>query len=1340
MNMISTGTFLNGMDASNKQSELVKKLVAAWEKKNSKAARAGGVSLMALSLAACGGEDTTPFAQSDIDAATAPLTAAVSAAETALTAAQADAAGALVAQLAAETQAAEALVAAATAQAATAAAQADAAAATVAGAAATASAQADAAAATAATATATAAKAAAEASLATAQTALATANAEKATLQTTYDALVASNATLQTNYDALVAPKTLTMSTSATVSDALIGATGNDVITAPAGSFQAGDSVVDASTTDSDTINVTQTAAGTMGAVTLTNIENINIDANSLGLVTVDATNFTGASALNVTRGDVVVGGATLTGNKEVEIDGLNGAEVTSVKVNGTATAVSVAQATKAGATIDAGAASSNITIVGASTVTADSSTGNLSLTGLASAVEDAKDVSVNAANAIGVYVNSGFDTDGSGGALDADEAIGGTLTGALTVNAAAAATITVANATGGATINSSKQSADITVAGIDASGATINAGAGISTNDLAVNLTGVAATTTAVDTATVNASGTVTIDTSSASDNPINTLNVGGNGAAITATIISTNSAAGTINKVGTQTVTVAGNVSEFTGATVAGVDVIDLTAGTGAVAASLWTPGKVDLGYDAGAAVTVASGQTWELTFDQTGIDYNFVATSTAGDINIVAGDDNGTSTAVGTITVGAFDAAAAATVAGTLNIEASIANFTATSVTVGTLQNIVVTGDEDVNFGATALAGGGATTSLTAANSTGIITAKVGAAMPTVVSGSGADVITADDAGTVHSITTNTGNDTINITNTAATSVFSGGDGTDTFNVDDVDNIVVVGGAGADTFNTDANLGGQLIGGDGSDTLVMDADASTTFAATFRMSSVDNLNMAALTSATGVVTMGDESFASNNTMVITGPVTSKFKVAADAAAASTIDASGITLASSTPNTLLEYAGNTKADTITGGIQNETILHSIGADVIDGGLGTDTVSIADSTVTPTSSGAASLGAVINLGSTAINSVDVYSNLTVYTAAGASVAANSLSYNFAANLTTNLAETQSLTSIENITAGDGKDYIIGSAGNNTLDGAGAVDYIDGGDGNDTITGGTGADILKGGLGDDTIIAENTDTNLDGGGGTGDIISIAVDANFSTDTFTGFEIATMASDAEITLDIVDIEALTAINGVAAGADEKVIGVGTTGNDTLDLSDTTFSGGAFADIDLAAGIDSITVGTSITAVQLGGSDNVKDTVIMKTTSGVTTITEFASGVGATKDDLNVDNLASGTATVTATGALTVAAGVVYFISGDLNDSTATLDATLLADINGAATFTDADATAYIVLTDTGTTDSTADSALYKWVDTAASANEAVSAELTLMATVDSVLVAGDLIFA
>ena len=41
-----------------------------------KAARAGGVSLMALSLAACGNDDT-PFSQADVDSAVATAVAAV---------------------------------------------------------------------------------------------------------------------------------------------------------------------------------------------------------------------------------------------------------------------------------------------------------------------------------------------------------------------------------------------------------------------------------------------------------------------------------------------------------------------------------------------------------------------------------------------------------------------------------------------------------------------------------------------------------------------------------------------------------------------------------------------------------------------------------------------------------------------------------------------------------------------------------------------------------------------------------------------------------------------------------------------------------------------------------------------------------------------------------------------------------------------------------------------------------------------------------------------------------------------------------------------------------------
>jgi Ca2+-binding RTX toxin-like protein len=84
MNMISTGAFQTEMDASNKQPTLAEKFAAVWEKKNAKAARAGGVSLMALSLAACGSsDDTTTTSTADTTTTTTTTTdAAVSAALT----------------------------------------------------------------------------------------------------------------------------------------------------------------------------------------------------------------------------------------------------------------------------------------------------------------------------------------------------------------------------------------------------------------------------------------------------------------------------------------------------------------------------------------------------------------------------------------------------------------------------------------------------------------------------------------------------------------------------------------------------------------------------------------------------------------------------------------------------------------------------------------------------------------------------------------------------------------------------------------------------------------------------------------------------------------------------------------------------------------------------------------------------------------------------------------------------------------------------------------------------------------------------------------------------------
>jgi hypothetical protein len=76
MNMIPTGAFLTEMDASEKKETLAEQFVSIWEKKNSKIARAGGVSLMALSLAACGSSSTTTSSSdssSSDDDATTPV-------------------------------------------------------------------------------------------------------------------------------------------------------------------------------------------------------------------------------------------------------------------------------------------------------------------------------------------------------------------------------------------------------------------------------------------------------------------------------------------------------------------------------------------------------------------------------------------------------------------------------------------------------------------------------------------------------------------------------------------------------------------------------------------------------------------------------------------------------------------------------------------------------------------------------------------------------------------------------------------------------------------------------------------------------------------------------------------------------------------------------------------------------------------------------------------------------------------------------------------------------------------------------------------------------------------
>ena len=201
MNMISTGAFLTEMDASSKKDELVTKLVAAWEKKNSKVARAGGVSLMALSLAACGSSSDTT-------------------------------------------------------------------------------------------------------------------STETTTAETT--------TTVTPTPDPVGNSYALTDSAVTGSTDALTGTSNDDTCFGDKDTIEAGDIILDQGGTG-DTANLTFN--DDLPTLTLNGVENVNITINEIaatGAQTVDAANFAGVSNLTIEKGNVVVGGSSISGNKAIVVTNLN--------------------------------------------------------------------------------------------------------------------------------------------------------------------------------------------------------------------------------------------------------------------------------------------------------------------------------------------------------------------------------------------------------------------------------------------------------------------------------------------------------------------------------------------------------------------------------------------------------------------------------------------------------------------------------------------------------------------------------------------------------------------------------------------------------------------------------------------------------------------------------------------------------------------------------------------------------------------------------------------------------------------------------------------------------
>lgn len=715
--------------------------------------------------------------------------------------------------------------------------------------------------------------------------------------------------------------------TNGVTGETLFGTTGNDTFSGTKDSIDATDKLLDASVTDVDTANLSFNAA--MPALTVLNIENVNAELSNTAAVALDATNYSGVKNLTVTRTDLSVGGSTITGNKEVQVTGLNGDSVKAVTAGAATTNLTVTQATKAGTTVNGDTATGTVTVTGAATINAAAATGAVTVNTLGNTTEDAKAVTVNAAKASSVTTGALF-------------------TGAVNVAAAAATTVTVNNAEGGATINAAKATT-ITVGKVDDTGVTITAGT-LKSTDTGIALTGTAATT---DKATISAAGTVNLVSNNTAQ--VDSLSLSGNGAAATYVLTATAAATNVITLTGDQNVTVSTGAATLAGATVtdsttAGVTTAKLTTVVDANLTKVATD-KIELAATGtNANLTVANNASLVAAANQTGL--TITAGSDASTISLAAADNTAGASSDPEVTLGALVTSKVAT----LNLDATNAKLTATSVasdvTTGNKTTVNVAGSKAVTIQ------GIADTEIKVVNATGFTGAlKIGdgaaggdagitsTSVVSVTGGSGNDVVEQNAAAVVtHDL--GAGNDKLYIANASTGSAFVLGDGNDEAEILSANAFVVAGGAGNDVFKVadDLDTDAVLTGGDGNDTLTFlqnGADIDLSNNTSFAFSGFENVNIAALANGGHTVKVSAAQFANNSTFKLVGSAVADALTVVGTANADTITASGVTVDTAT----LVIDGAAGADTITGSAGADSLVGGAGNDVIAGGAGNDTI-----------------------------------------------------------------------------------------------------------------------------------------------------------------------------------------------------------------------------------------------------------------------------------------------------------------------------------------------------------------------------------------------------------
>lgn len=283
----------------------------------------------------------------------------------------------------------------------------------------------------------------------------------------------------------------------------------------------------------------------------------------------------------------------------------------------------------------------------------------------------------------------------------------------------------------------------------------------------------------------------------------------------------------------------------------------------------------------------------------------------------------------------------------------------------------------------------------------------------------------------------------------------------------------------------------------------------------------------------------------------------------------------------------------GNNLANSITGGVGDDTLDGGVGADTLTGGEGADTYLVDDAD-----------DEVIELDGEGTDIVRA--TVSTHTLADA---VEVLRFVGEGNFT------GTGNGLDNLIVGDiGADTLSGDDGDDTLTGAAGADSLTGDAGADSLDGGTGGDVLTGGLGDDTYIVDNVD----------DVVTEA--ATEGTDTVrTSLTAFTLLDNLE--------------NLVMTGTgDLSAAGNAADNSLTTGAGDDTLTGGDGNDLLIAgAGDDSLVGGLGDDVYVV---DSVDDVVVENAGEGTDTIrTSLASMVLAA----DLENLSYiGTAAFTGTG--------------------------------------------------------------------------------------------------